>query len=127
MSAAAAVSALPAFLSLSFITRVKRGKRPASTWNIPAPSESYIEAQRICPDGDKLERDDALYNIGCQQGAAAAHEYLTAMRRSSPIDDCGGWLQRIALEMFAAERTPLLRGQIVGFFTEIEATMEGKV
>lgn len=105
------------FLALSF---VRRSKRRNSNWHLPAPPSNYVEAQRVNSDGSRNSRDVALYGIGCTQGSAAAREYLSVLRTCHG-DTCGGWLQQFALAMLDAPRDSLLRGQIVGFFTTIEA------
>lgn len=105
------------FLALSF---VRRSKRHTSNWHLPAPPSTYVEAQRVNSDGSRNSRDTALYGIGCTQGSAAAREYLSALRACHG-DTCGGWLQHFVLAMLDAPRDNLLRGQIVGFFTALEA------
>ena len=114
------------FSGLSF---VKRSRKPgqSSNWHLPMPTESIVEESRKCPDGGTLDRDTALYGIGCRQGQRAADEWLdyVALRGDDYIG--GGTLQHIALAMLDADRRSTdgnVRGQIVGFMTAVEAALE---
>lgn len=63
------------------------------------------------------------YFGGCETGKNLAHIYLKHLRKNGPSG--GGTLQCMVLDMFDCENTydpavSALRGQVVGFFSELE-------
>lgn len=114
----------PTFSSLSFIRRGRKADK-LSNWHMPPPPDNYVEARRVQSDGSLIDRDCALYGIGCQQGKDAAREWVNYVQRREM--DCGGTLQFIVFGMRDdAPDGALLRGQIVGFFTTIESLLEAR-
>lgn len=68
-----------------------------------------------------MSRDVTLYGIGCDQGTAAAREYLSMLNHCGSLS--GGFLQNIVLDMLKAESNDHLRGQVVGFFHTLESRL----
>lgn len=85
---------------------------------LSAPPENYVQARCVNPDGSTNHRDVALYAIGCEQGKAAAYQYLERHNRAGEHDM--GRLHYLVLDMLDAPRDSLLRGQVVGFFHTLE-------
>lgn len=116
---------IDAFHRLSFVNHPKRGKanNRASFWHLPPPPDNYVEAQRVNSDGSVNDVGTALYGIGCKQGQSAAIEFLDMVHDHPEVGP--GRLQYIVLGMLEADRGDHLRGQVVGFFSTLEAHLKG--
>lgn len=109
--------AIEAFEALSF---VRRGKK-RSDWDPKPFPDSYIEARRVCSDGDVVDRGVAEYGLGCDYGKKAAREYIDYLKQYNSFE-YGGSLQHIAIDMLMGrnDSEDLINGHAVGFFTELE-------
>lgn len=124
----AATHSIPAeFVRPTVANKIKfkpRKKLPAHRLPFvgPEPGRSQLSFWAVPKSGG--------YGGGCDTGAALAKIYLKHLREHGRAASAGGFLQNIVLDMVDSEHgespeQDALRGQVVGFFSVLEAWIEG--